>query len=418
MSWIWLRTGRPDHINLTNVAVLLIPLALLLIAAIVWGIDSERLAMTVWAVYMLGAAFPVIYALNVGSAATNSAKVSQVAKSANDLPTALERYDRLFQGTLNDMVQRDLGQVEYMRTAMFDDGSRLELYHFPLPEQSANYAGSWTRTFAGRDPGADATGSRTITANNQTAHVYQYGNDVLVVVGTDSAGVAARVASWQLPRPSVRRAKKGSSARGLDQWPFAVGYGLAYLAVSFLFVIWIATWVGGLAPSENAVAVSPERLRTRLLALAQAAPGLEVEPGQSDDIIHVSYRYRSGKRNTQVRLRIDAERHQLFSRTYEGTGGDAPTTANERQMKTGTRDVGGLHPDADLVYSADWTVTVPNAQRRQQLGLRVVGDGLELPPEVAASFSDDDGAGAELLPYLLSELTHQSGWRWSPRLVF
>ncbi len=278
MSWIWLRTGRPDHLSLTNIAVLLLPAVLMMIAAIVWGVDNERLAIIVWAVFMFGAAFPAIYALSIGA----------------------------------------------------------------------------------------ATGSNT----------------------------------------------------KVDQWPFALGYGLAYLAVSFLFVAWIATWISDLAPPENAVAVSPQTLRARLLALGQAAPGLEVDPGQSDDVLNVTYRYRSGKRNTQVRLRIDAEGQRLFSRTYEGIGGDAPMTPNERQMKSGPRRVGELHPDADMVYSSAWTVTVPKEERRQQLGLRVTGDGLELPPEVAASFADDEGAGAELLPYLLSELTHQSGWRWSPRLIF
>lgn len=74
------------------------------------------------------------------------------------------------------------------------------------------------------------------------------------------------------------------------QWPFALGYGLSYLAVCFLFVLWTASWVSALAPPAGAIAVSPERLRARLLALEQAAPGLQVEPGPTDDVLRVIYR--------------------------------------------------------------------------------------------------------------------------------
>lgn len=37
MGWIWLRAGRPDHVSMSNVVVLLAPLALMSIAVLVWG---------------------------------------------------------------------------------------------------------------------------------------------------------------------------------------------------------------------------------------------------------------------------------------------------------------------------------------------------------------------------------------------
>lgn len=87
-------------------------------------------------------------------------------------------------------------------------------------------------------------------------------------------------------------------------------------------------------------------------------------------------------------------------------------------MNMGTRRAGEVHPDALVIHSSDWTVVAPTAERRRKLGLRVMGDGIDLPPEVTARFADDEGAGAELLPYLLAEGSYQSGWRWGARPIF
>lgn len=110
MGWVWLRAGRPDHVSMSNVVVLLAPLALVSIAVLVWGAGDERLAIAVWVAFMLGAAFPAIHALHVGAASAHAERAIPAAESANDLPTALERYGRLFDGTLNDLVLRDMGQ--------------------------------------------------------------------------------------------------------------------------------------------------------------------------------------------------------------------------------------------------------------------------------------------------------------------
>lgn len=426
MGWIWLRTGRPAEPELLHVVMLLLPIALLVVVVMRAGNDDDRLARGLWIAFMIGALWPAVYALRVGAAASEGGSAGGVgggggataATTANDLTTALQRYERLFDGAVNDLVQRDMGQVEYMRTAMFMDGTSLELYHLPFPGLASNYADTWTRAFMGGAARASRNRDGLLTADDRYARVYTYGNDVLAVMGSDPAKLQERFEGWRLPPSAPSRGTDRTRGRGLDQWPFAVGYGLTYVVVAVLLVSWLAMWVSFVRPLPGVLAADERTMRARLLSLPAAIPQLEVEEGPRPDEVRVVYRYRSGVRNMQIRLRLDALHRRVFARTYQGVAGDAPLTAEEARMHQGRRPPGEVHPDADVIWSSTWSVTPRDAEVRRQLRVRVFDDEVELPRRVAEPFATDVGVGADLLPHLLTEVVQQSGWSWRAGLLF
>lgn len=274
MGWIWLRMGRPGQLDPLHVAMLLLPVALLVVAVLRWGTTENGMALTVWVVFMFGALWPAYYAMRVGGA-----------------------------------------------------------------------------------------------------------------VG-------------------------GAGA----QWPFAVGYGVTYFAVAFLSVVWLAAWSSYLAPFPDAAVEETATMRARILALGGAIPQLRVveEPGTEE--LHVVYTFRDGRRDMDVRLRLDGARHRVYSRVYEGVAGDRPFTESEKRMKRGPMAAVELHPDADVIWSARRTVVLRDAELRQQLGLRMFRGEVELPRRITDRFAED--GGAELLPHLLAAMAQQSGWEWRGRLLF
>ncbi|HTN64937.1 MAG TPA: hypothetical protein VL051_01970 [Burkholderiaceae bacterium] len=63
------------------------------------------------------------------------------------------------------------------------------------------------------------------------------------------------------------------------------------------------------------------------------------------------------------------------------------------------------------MYSSYWNVTVPTEAKRRWLGVRVLSDSLQLPPQTIAHFAAN-------WPYFLPEIVHQSGWRWKGVFLF
>gem|GEM_PF-2584978 len=75
MCWIWLRMGRPEDPGAIHLALLLLPLAVLGIAAASAGSDDFSLARMTWLVFMVGAIWTGAYALRVGASAGSMAGV-------------------------------------------------------------------------------------------------------------------------------------------------------------------------------------------------------------------------------------------------------------------------------------------------------------------------------------------------------
>src|SRR3546814_4509805 len=80
--------------------------------------------------------------------------------------------------------------------------------------------------------------------------------------------------------------------------------------------------------------------------------------------------------------------------------------ASEARMSSSIRSRGGTHPDADLIYDAGLTVTLPSDTIRRQIALHIADDRVEIA-------GDKDVASAPAnLAHVLTELVHQSGWAW------
>lgn len=189
------------------------------------------------------------------------------------------------------------------------------------------------------------------------------------------------------------------------RWTYMIVHALFFLVLTGLaFLIAVASWGSRVDPAADVPAVSVSTLRQRLNALALSGLGLNVEPGDSAADVSVSYRDPNGKRWTRLRLRLDEDRNRVLAKEFSAINGDAPRTESEARMRF-TRD-GTPHPDADIIWSVNWSVTLPKEARRQSLGVRVDHGTVRLPPDAAERFEEGD------LPYLLAELVHQSGWTW------
>lgn len=191
------------------------------------------------------------------------------------------------------------------------------------------------------------------------------------------------------------------------QWRFLLAYGALYLAMLPFFMMWIATRTAYASPAPGIAPVSGHRLERRLRSLAGAGLDLAVErrTGEPDQML-VTRTFRDGKRTIGVRLTLLSERPCVLAREVSLIRGDKPMNADEARMRSGPHRHDGVHPDADLVYSARLTVTPPSAAIRRQIALRIVNDRVEIASGAGAA-SDPDN-----LTHLLTVLVHQSGWSW------
>lgn len=255
-------------------------------------------------------------------------------------------------------------------------------------------------------------------------HLRQYGRDVLSLLAPSAEVLQTRVQQWQLSPPGEMAARgeidrSRSFSPGFEQWPFAVSYGLAYFALLFGFMLWLAPWAGTLLPPPSTIPRARQTLRARLLALQKVIPSLQLEPAEQPDELLLSYTFRAGKRSIKMRLRLDAERGRVVAKEYTGVEDDAPITASEARMRVMHHRSGAMvHPQAFLVFSSNWSVSMPTAAKRQPLGVWLLGDAVQLPPQTIEHFTDDSAAGAEDLPSLLAEIVHQSGWEWRGVFIF
>lgn len=202
-----------------------------------------------------------------------------------------------------------------------------------------------------------------------------------------------------------------AASPGVAQWPLGVACGVSWAALLVGFMLWLAPWAATVPAPSHILAVAPQTLRNRLLALPTIAPGLQAEPGERPDELSIVYDFRAGKRQVRMRLRLGAQR--VFAKEYSGVRGDAPITDGEARIGFMRPRIGeGVRPSAAVVYASDWNVTMPSEDKRRALGVRVLGDSVQLPSRTIASFAHDAPAGATQLPHLLTEIVHQSGWQW------
>lgn len=190
------------------------------------------------------------------------------------------------------------------------------------------------------------------------------------------------------------------------QWRFLLGYGVLWLVLLVGYALWLAPWAARVPPVPGALPVAEHHLRQRVLSLAQAVPEIEVEPSMTEPAqMTVTRHFRDGKRSIAVRLSFAAEHRCVLAREVSLVRGDKPMNANEAQMRQGIQPRDGTHPDASMVFDASLTMTLPSEATRQALGLRIVGDQIEL----GQNSSTTDPAN---LPHILVELVRQSGWTW------
>ena len=193
----------------------------------------------------------------------------------------------------------------------------------------------------------------------------------------------------------------------LMQWRFMVTFGVAYFAVLIVFCLWLAKWTAWVPPTPGALPAVTSRLQQRVHSLADAGLDVRVEqaPDRPDQLF-VTRDFRDGKRALRVRLTFVEARHCVLAREMSLIRGDKPMNASEAQMTFSRRVGDGTHPDADLLYDASLTVTLPDEAIRRRIGLRVTHDGVEITGDQATASAPQN------LPHVLTELVNQSGWTW------
>ncbi|PQM27714.1 hypothetical protein CVO77_03880 [Sphingopyxis lindanitolerans] len=191
------------------------------------------------------------------------------------------------------------------------------------------------------------------------------------------------------------------------QWRFMVGYGLFFVVVLPVFMLWLASWTAWVPPAPGAMPIAEHRLKRRVQSLADAGLKLRIErpTGQPDRML-VTRDFRDDKRTVGVRLTFVSGGHCVLVREVSLIRGDKPMNASEAQMRSGPRQRDGTHPDADLIYDASLTVTPPSEAIRRQMTLRITDDRVEI------ASGQDIAAAPGNLAHLLTELVHQSGWGW------
>lgn len=191
----------------------------------------------------------------------------------------------------------------------------------------------------------------------------------------------------------------------LVQWRFMLLYGVLYLGLLAIFLILVAPWAARVAPAPGVLPAAEFRLKQRILSLAQAGIGVDVEQSMTEpDRMDIRCDYRDGKRTIGLRLTFVADSHRVLAREYSIIRGDKPKNADEANMRGGPQPRDGMHPDASLIYEANLNVTPASESRRRKMGLRITGDQVDVGPDAASDPTN--------LPHVLTELVVQSGWTW------
>ena len=373
LGWIWLRAGRPEHLDPWNISVLLIPVVLLVAAVLTWGTTRTQIAISVWGVLLLGGFLPLIFALHAGEAGTPGSATSRALTRSGAELTAQQRA-RLFDGAVSEKTTDNAGRAESLRIGMLEDGSVLLLFHFHSNQHATDQVTMLAQSHAGSTRVLQTLEGLTLEANQQFHHLRQYAGDVLSLTASDPAALQTRVREWQLPPPaeiSSRGANDGSRSdvSGAKQWPFAVGYGVSWIVLLLGFLVWLAPWAARVLPPPQILPVAEQTLRNRLLALHEIAPTLQFEPGDRADEFLILYVFRAGTRRVEMRLRLDSENKRVIAKEYIGVKGDAPITESEAQMRFMRNSGGRVSPPTNLVFSADWAVTLPMEEKRHSLGV-------------------------------------------------
>lgn len=193
----------------------------------------------------------------------------------------------------------------------------------------------------------------------------------------------------------------------LAQWRFLAVFGVFYLVVLPVFMLWLAAWTAWVSPTPGVTPLAEHRLKQRLASLADAGLDLTIErPADQPDRMLVAREFRDGKRSIGVRLTFVPERHCVLAREVSLIRGDKPMDAGEARMSSSLRPRDGTHPDADLIYDASLTLTPPSEAIRRRIGLRITDDRVEI------ASGHDVAASPRNLAHLLTQLIHQSGWAW------
>lgn len=413
LGWLWLRAGRPDHLPTRDIVVLLLPVAALWGAALFWGVDRQKLAIAVWSVWMFAAMVPLLYVL--GTRHAPAAPASAPAPAASGDTRDIGQPDRLFAGAVadNEMALAVPG-LRYLRVAAFADGTGLQFFHFDSGAAAADYYAILARSYGTPEesPALETGGGLTARQAGQLAHLRRHGSDILAMRAPDAAALQARLAGWRLPpAPGPQAPAAAARFRLPPQALFGLGYGLGLAGAAVGFLLWLGYWAARVPPPAGYAAVTAEALRQRLYSLNDSALGIVATPGEQPGEVQVRWVWRDGKRATAMRLRLQPERKRVLARESSTVAGDKPLNASEARMRfssTGSQ----THPDADILYRADRSVTIPQEEVRRSLGIRVVGTAVQFPADAASRIPPT------ALPHLLTEIVHQSGWTWQGAFFF
>src|SRR3546814_304282 len=134
--------------------------------------------------------------------------------------------------------------------------------------------------------------------------------------------------------------------------------------------MWLAAWTASVPPAPGAMPVPEYRLKQRIRSLAAAGLDVRIEtpPGQPDRLL-VARDFRGGRRSIGMRLTFVSGSpggHCVLAREVSLIRGDKPMNASEARMSSSIRSRDGTHPDADLIYDAGLTVTLPSDTRSEE----------------------------------------------------
>lgn len=409
LGWLWLRAGRPDHLPMKDIFVLLLPVAALWGAALFWGVDRQKLAIAVWSVWMFAAMVPLLYVLGTRHAPVASAPAASV--ETRDIG----QIDRLFAGAVtdNEMALAVPG-LRYLRVAAFADGTALQFFHFDGGKAAEDYYAILARSYGTPEesPALETGGGLTARQAGQLAHLRRHGGDIVAMRAPDEAVLQARLAGWRLPPAPGRQAPAASARFRLPpQGIFGLGYGLGLAGAAVGFLLWLGYWAARVPPPAGYAAVTADALRQHLYSLNDSTLGIVATPGEQPGEVQVRWVWRDGKRATAMRLRLQPGRKRVLARESSTIAGDKPLNASEARMRFGSTG-SQPHPDADILYRADRSVTIPQEEARRSLGIRVVGTAVQFPADAVSRIPPT------ALSHLLTEIVHQSGWTWQGAFSF
>lgn len=267
--------------------------------------------------------------------------------------------------------------------------------------------------------GAEVKGRRGLGQDRM--HLLRSGSGILIVTALTEATLEARVAAIPLLLDAAPITNNDSTEPRMAgeplvpvlqpltaffqrTWAQLAGTILLVLLVSIWFFKG-AAWAGSVAPAQGAASVDADTLRTRLLAVNDAAVPMQVEQ-LTDGRIAITWRYADARWVDMMNAHRMQRTHRLLLRFDEA---DRAVRVTEQWALLDARaGIGG----AQLQWRAGLGINFFQIDHQRVYGLQFNADG---KPTGDASYSYRFNLQELKAPFIAGIV--QAGWTWKPVLL-